>query len=159
VEKLPVGYPMELKDDLVDTRLKWLNNTQQVSALFDEIEDIYKEMDPIEESLELRKKHNGFINNYSVVRSKKKEKRKFFFYLRSKLPEQNSIFEVSPTQTLTQIGLQQRGDAIRVFDDSDRTNPNIMVPQSSNSSSRVKISGSQSTQKIDRSGNNSDTTD
>ena len=34
-----------------------------------------------------------------------------------------------------------------------------MVPQSSNSSSRVKISVSQSTQKIDRSGNNSDTTD
>lgn len=39
-----------------------------------------------------------------------------------------------------------------VFDDNDRTNPNIMVPQSSGSSSRVKISGSLSTQKIDRSG-------
>lgn len=87
---------MELKEDLIDTRLKWVNNNQQVSALFDEIEEIYHEMDPIDESLELRKKYNGFINNYSVVRSKKKEKRKFFFYLRCKLPEQSSLFEVSP---------------------------------------------------------------
>ena len=38
VEKLPIGYPMELKDDLIDSRLKWLSGTQQVSALFDEID-------------------------------------------------------------------------------------------------------------------------
>ena len=57
---------------------------------------------------------------------------------------------------MSQLRKQERAEAIRVIDESDhRRNPNVMLPQSSNSSSRVKISGSQSTQKIDRSGQNS----
>ena len=57
---------------------------------------------------------------------------------------------------MSQLRKQERAEAIRVIDESDhRRNPNIMLPQSSNSSSRVKISGSQSTQKIDRSGRDS----
>ena len=57
---------------------------------------------------------------------------------------------------MSQLRKQERAEAIRVIDESyHQRNPNIMLPRSSNSSSRVKISGSPSTQKIDRSGQNS----
>lgn len=88
---------MELKDDLIDSKLKWQNGVKQIPSQVDDMDEIYHEEDPIEASLKLRKKHNGFLNNHAVVRNTKKKNKQFFFVMKlTDKSEQNSIFEVSP---------------------------------------------------------------
>lgn len=84
VDDTPVGQSMEVKDQSVNGKLKFSQEKKQTSAVTEVVDPIYQEADPVDASLQMRKKKGGRVT--SISREAAKHSGRYFFALRLKQP-------------------------------------------------------------------------
>lgn len=84
IDDTPIGLSMEIKDQSINGKLKHTQDKKQASKTTDVVDGIYHEADPIDVSLQMRKKKGGRITGIS--REAAKHSGKYFFALRLKEP-------------------------------------------------------------------------
>ena len=118
---IPVGHELTLKKQETDKgkkKLKWSGNWTPLSVRCDEVDEIYKEEDPIGVSLQARVKNGGPAT--SVLRDAVSKSGRYYFTLALKEPL--SIEEAS-TATATEIDEKSPKGEVDAYSSSRKYEP------------------------------------
>lgn len=94
IDDTPIGLSMEIKDQSINGKLKHTQDKKQASKTTDVVDGIYHEADPIDVSLQMRKKKGGRIT--AISREAAKHSSKYFFALRLKEPAPEEAVATPP---------------------------------------------------------------